>query len=177
LENIALNYKNKPFDDLIKSTTQLSIRRDMQLVGHNPEIKPILSDLLTYFNAEELLKKKFAAAQIEKARTELNQIQQKSDGLLEKLKNALENYQTFNDGFKEMTEKIVALDNKTLVDAMPENIRKQKFYDILSEISSYIFNYDFNLSEYPYLSDIMLEILNRKQPNPDANISYLLNNI
>ena len=36
------------------------------------------------------------------------------------------------------------------------------------------FNYDFKFNDFPYLSDIVLEIFKRKQPNPDADISDLL---
>jgi hypothetical protein len=46
---------------------------------------------------------------------------------------------------------------------------------VLSEISVYIFNYDFNFTYYPYLSNIVLEIIKRKQPDADADISDLLN--
>ena len=44
----------------------------------------------------------------------------------------------------------------------------------MAEISYYIFNYDFNFMDYPYLSVVVLEIIKRKAPNPDAKISDLL---
>ena len=56
---------------------------------------------------------------------------------------------------------------------IPE-IQKNKLIMILDEISLFVFNYDFNLNSYPYLSDVVLEIFKRKQPNPDAEISDLM---
>jgi hypothetical protein len=106
----------------------------------------------------------------------LNQIQRESV-LLVKLKDNLEKYQTFNDGLKEMIENIIALDGKEKVAGMSEEIKNMKFNKILSEISLYMFNYDFNLKDYPFLSDIMLEIIKLKQPNPDADLSGLLKKI
>jgi hypothetical protein len=74
----------------------------------------------------------------------------------------------------EAIEKIISIDKREVVASMEDEIQKQKFNKILSEISLYIFNYDFNFVDYPYLSDIVLEIMKRKQPNPDADITYLL---
>ena len=54
---------------------------------------------------------------------------------------------------------------------------KKKLDKILAEFSFFIFNYEFNFLDYPYLSDIILEIIKRKQPNADADISNLLNKL
>jgi DNA repair exonuclease SbcCD ATPase subunit len=172
LAKIVNSYKGKPFDDLIKSSTKPSVQHDRQLVI-DEEVKPVLSDLAKYFDAKELLAKKFDAAKIKDAQTQLNQIQQQSESL-NKLKEYIENYQTFNDGLKESIEKIIALDKKEIVSGMDEEIQKQKFHKILAELSSYIFNYDFNFMDYPYLSDIVLDIIKRKQPNADADITDIL---
>jgi peptidoglycan hydrolase CwlO-like protein len=167
------SYKGIPFEILIKSSTKLSVQRDKQLVINNEEVKPVLLDLAKYFDAQELLAKKFDAAKIKDAQTQLNQIQQQSESL-NKLKENIENYQTFTDGIKESIEKIIALDNKESVSDMPEEVQKRKFDKILAELSSYIFNYDFNFMDYPYLSDIVLDIIKRKQPNADADITDIL---
>jgi predicted transcriptional regulator len=136
-------------------------------------VKTVLSDLVKYFNAKELLEQKFDAVKIKDAQAKLSQIQQQSE-LLDKRKEYMENYQTFNDGLKESIEKIIKLDKSESVLGMDEEIQKQKFNKILAEISSYIFNYDFNFMDYPYLSDIVLEIIKRKQPNADADITNIL---
>ncbi len=103
----------------------------------------------------------------------MEQIKRES-ALLSKLKETIGNYQVFNEGLKETLGKIVVLDKAEAVSGMSKEIQRKKFDKILAEISAYIFNYDFNFSNYPYLSDIFLEIIKRKQPNPDADISDLL---
>lgn len=172
-ESIINTYKNKKFDDLIISSTKMTIERDIPLIKTDKEIKAILSDIEKYFNAKELLGMKYNTDKIKNATTQLNQINRES-GLVESLKKNIENYSLYNNGLREIIEKILALDETLNVFDMPQEIQKNKLDKILSDISSYIFNYDFNFTDYPYLSDIVLEIIKRKQPNPDADISDLL---
>ncbi len=173
LSGILNSNKQKQFDQLLKSSTRESVYRDLQLVDDSTELKSILQDLEKYFNARELLEQKFDVIQIKNAQNQLNQIKQKSE-LLDKLKETVSNYQIFNSGLEEMISNIIALDNKEEVDGMSVEIKQMKLNKILSKISPYIFNYDFNLSDYPYLSDIILEIIKRKQPDPDAKLTDLL---
>jgi hypothetical protein len=159
------------FNNLIKSSTKLSIIEcDMQLVD-KAEVKQILEDLLVYFNTEELLTKKFDAAIIKNAQTQLNQIKQKS-GLLDKLKDNIEYYQDFNNALKETIGKLVDLDKrkKAGVDA---EIQKMKFAEIVTELTKYMYDY-YDYGNYPYLYDIMLEIIKRKRADADMDISDLL---
>ncbi len=175
LGNLVDTYK-KPFDDLIESSSKESVQRDKLLVGNNVEVKLVLNDLLIYFNAKELLTKKFDAVQIKNGLTQLNQVKQKSN-FLDKLKEKVGNYQIFNDGLKEMLDEIIKIDRNFIGEGMDEETQKMKFNKIMSNFSTYIFNYDFNLSDYPYLSDIVLEIIKRKKPNADADVSDLLKKI
>ncbi|NLO69349.1 MAG: hypothetical protein GX102_00015 [Porphyromonadaceae bacterium] len=172
---IILSYK-KPFDDLIKFSSKESVQRDIQLLGNNQELTPFLDDLQLYFNAIEFLAMKFDVDQIKNAQAQLNQIKQNSV-MLDKLKGTISNYQTFNDGLKETLNKIVTLDQRESVAGMGHEIQNLKFNKILYELSGYIFNYDFNFLDYPYLSEIVLEIIKRKQPNPDADVADLLNKL
>ena len=171
LVNIVNSYKNKKIDDLIETSTKESVRRDMQLVGNNTEINLILSDLEKYFNAKELLAKKFDATQIKNAQIQLNQIKQQS-ALLDKLKENVEYYKDFYDELKKTIERLVNLDKLESADGDTE-IQKRKFQKILSELSSYMYNY-YDYENYPYLSDIVLEIIKRKRSDADANIKDLL---
>jgi hypothetical protein len=171
LANLTNYYLKNTFEVLIQSSTKQSIQKDQQLFGDKTELKSLLSDLDKYFKAKELLNKKYDPGQIQKAQNELNQIKRESE-LLSNLKNDLRLYKTYNDGLKEMLSEIVKIDadpNQT-VSGLPEEVQKLKFY----KISSYIFNYDFNLTDFPYLSDIVLEIIKRKTPSPDAEVSDLI---
>jgi hypothetical protein len=173
LANIVNSYKNPNFDDLIKSSTRESVQRDLQLAGDNPEIKQTLSDLDKYFSAKELLTKRYDEYGISNAQKQLKTVNQRSESL-DRLKENMENYGNFSKGLKETMNKIAELDGQESVSGMGEEIKKQKLNKILTEISPYIFNYDFNLSDYPYLSDILLEIIKRKLPDADADITDLL---
>lgn len=172
---IADTYKNKVFDDLIGSSTKLSIDRDLQIVGDNAEIKTVLADLRKYFDTEEILNRKYDAIQIKNALTALHQIKQQSTNL-DKLKENVEFYVHFNDALKSTIRNLVALDQKETVSGMNDEIRKNKFYKIITELSNYMYDY-YDYNNYSYLSDIVLEIIKRKKPNPDADITDLLNKL
>ena len=176
LAYIINNYKYKQFDELIESSTKQSIQRDIQIVGNNIEIKQILSEMLSYFNSTELLTKKFEVAQINKALEQLDQIIQKSM-FLEKLKENMKYYQNYNNKLKETIEKIVILDTHPTQRTFAGddiNIQELKYSKIISELANYIYHYE-DYGNYPYLSDIILDVIKRKRPpNADADISDLL---
>jgi hypothetical protein len=173
LNQLVNNYKNKSFDDLINSSNITSVQRDKQLIGNNPDIKQIIIDLETYFNAENLFSNKFDGAQVNNYISQVALIKQQSK-LVAALKDNLDNFKTFNDGLNTSIQNIIAIDKKEIVKGMSEQVVKSKLNKILSELSKYIFDYNFNFVDYPYFSDIVLEIIKRKQPNPDADISDLL---
>jgi hypothetical protein len=171
LAEVINSYKNNKFDDLILSSTKLSVQRDMQIVDNNAEVKPILSDLEKYFLAKELLSQKIVASQINDAQTKLAQIQIQSpmrDKLLENIKL----YKDFNDELKKTLEKLVDLDKRKVAAGEPE-IQTLKFNEIISELADYMYNY-YDFGNYPYLSNIILEIIKRKKPNADEDITDLL---
>ena len=176
LITILSSYKNRTFDELLKSSTKESAHINLSLAENTPDVKLILSDIEKYFIAKEMLDLKLDAVQTKSHQIQLVQIKRESS-LLNKLKEIISNYQTFNNGLKETIEKIIALDNSEAVSGMGKEIQRKKFDKILAEVSSYIFNYDFNFSDYPYLSEILLELIKRKQPNADADISDLLNKL
>ena len=116
---------------------------------------------------------KYDAVRNKDAENQRSQIKLESASL-NKLRSAIHNYQTFNEGLRDTMGKIIALDQRESVANNTKEIQSQKFNKIMAEISYFIFNYDFNFSDYPYLSEVVLEIIKRKAPNPDADISNLL---
>jgi myosin heavy subunit len=173
LANVIKTYKIQPFENLIELSTQLSVIRDEESLGVNSEVKPILEDLMKYFDAKNIFEHKYEPSKMKYAQEKLKTINQKSESI-ENINELVENYQTINEGLKEMIERIIALDNRESVIDLSKEVRNQKLNKIMTEISAFIFDYDFNFSDYPYLSEVVLEILKRKQPNPDADISDLL---
>ena len=166
-------YKSISFEELVKSSTQESIQINLQIFQNLPELKIAFTDIEKYLTASDMLKTRYNLSELNNIKNLLIQIRKESI-LFSQLKEKIGNYQTFNDGLKKTIEKIIALDNSESVYGMSKEIQKRKFEKILSELSSYIFNYDFNFSDYPYLSDVFIEIVKRKQPNPDSDITDLL---
>jgi hypothetical protein len=105
LTTIINSYKNKSFDDLLKSATKESVQRDFQLLQNQTEVKQTLYDLEKYFSAKELLDFKFDPVRITNAQNQLSLIKPES-ALVNELKKKIGNYQTFNIGFKETLENI-----------------------------------------------------------------------
>jgi len=169
-------YQTQSFDDLIASSTKQSVLRDIQFFDNNSNIYPLLSDLKLYFEAKELLENKFNASQINTALSQLKSLNRESTSL-EKLKRTLADYQIVNDALKETIEKIIKRNNDFPVDISKDDVREQVQGKIVLILSSFIFNYDFNIADYPHLSDVIFKILKRKQPNPIADISDLLNDL
>jgi len=172
LANLLNSYKIKNFDEIINVSCKQFVQRDIQLVGDTAELKTILSDLEKYFNARELLAQKFDVAQIEKAQIELKQVNRQSD-LLDELKENLVYYKNFNDGLKETMEQLVDLD-KRIVAGEDTAIQELKSRKILSELNNYMNKNYYDYGNYPYLSNIVLEIIKRKTNNVDTDITDLL---
>ncbi|AOW11015.1 hypothetical protein [Flavobacterium gilvum] len=175
LAKIINTYKGKKFDDLIVSSSKFSIERDLQLIGENNELNQIFIDLNKYFDAKSLLDNPFDGEKLKKSQIELNTIKQPSASL-DKLKIQIENYQLLDKGLRDCLINIDTIDKKETVSGMEDGIKKLKLNKIQTEISKYIFNYDFNFSDYPYLSGILFQVIKIKFPNPDQDISKLIPN-
>lgn len=165
------NYKNKKFDDLIVSSSKNSIQRDILIIDDN-DVKPILNDLIIFFEAKEILEKRYNAEQLNSTQLQLNKLKQQST-MLTVLNDNIESYLSFNNGLAECLVKIDVIDKNGPAGTNKE-VKKLKYDRILSEISMYIFEYDFNFVDYPYLSDIVSQLIKRKRTNPDADINDLI---
>lgn len=164
-------YMNKNFDELIVSTAKNTIQRDI-LILEDSNIKPILNDLIIFFEAKAIIEKKYNAEQMKNMQLQMNKLKQQSE-ILASLTENFENYEVFNNGLAECLVKIDGIDKKETVGSDKE-LKKLKYNKILSEISIYIFDYDFNFIDYPYLSEILLQLIKRKKANPDADINDLI---
>ena len=161
----------KSFDDLIRSFTELSLERDLALFVNNKTAEQKLRDMQRYFAAKKILEESYNAQTLAMIYNRLDSLQQTSD-LLDNLKTNLDDYKQCYDALEKTIVKIIEIDSSEI--ANNDEIRKFKLDRIISELSSYIFNYNINMSDFPYLSDIILEIIKRKQTNANADISDLL---
>jgi hypothetical protein len=168
---IGLTYQNTTLDNLIKSSTKQSVERDLQLTGNNTDAKKKLHDLQSYFTALQILEVKYDDQRLKNVQTSLDSIMEKSVSI-DELKKRLKFYKQYSDALKASIVKIMALDKDlTANDAKTQKSKKDDIF--LIELASYYHNYYFNYNDYPYLSDIILEIMKLKQKDANADISHL----
>jgi len=168
LNQIIQTY-NKPFDELIKNSTLKTVERDMAVVGDKTVVQQTLLSLQIYFNSELVLSEKYSEQKVEYAITQLKSIEQTE--LVLKLTDKLSKYKLCNDGLKTTIDKILEIDKKFV--ANDEYTQKTKLNDVLAEIAWYFRNYRFNFIDYPYLSEIVLEIIKLKQKDANTDIANL----
>ncbi|MCL2312736.1 MAG: hypothetical protein FWC41_09685 [Firmicutes bacterium] len=169
---IAQTY-NRPFDELIISSTKQSVERDLKLVGNNETARKKLQDLQKYFNAEQILTERYSEQKVKTVQSLIDNIEQ--SGEVKNLTDKLEKYELCNNGLKTAISKILEIDRKFV--ANDEYTQETKLQDILSVLSWYFRNYRFNFTDYPYLSDIVLEIMKLKQKDANTDIKHLLNKL
>ncbi len=176
IDTIAISYSGKNLDDILMITAGELTLRDLQMFHNQTEIKKNLFDVVRYYKAKDMLANKPDKMQVKLMEIELGQIKQKSK-LVDRMKELISSYIIFNEGFTETLEKLRTLDNNESVAKLPAEVKKKKLDKILAELSSFIFNYDFNFSDYPYHTAIFLEVVRRKLPNPDTDIADLINKL
>lgn len=167
--NLIIQTYNKPLDELIINTNIKSVERDMSIVGDKTVVQQKLLSLQKYFNSEQVLNEKYSEQRVENALTQLKSIEQTE--LVLKLIDKLSKYKLCNDGLKTTIDKILEIDKKFV--ANDEYTQKTKLNDVLAEIAWYFRNYRFNFIDYPYLSEIVLEIIKLKQKDANTDIAIL----
>jgi hypothetical protein len=172
-KQIGQLYQGNAFDDLVKCSTKQSVERDLQLVGTNAEAMKKLQDLQTYFAAKQALEEKYNEQEIKIAQSKISKITQ-SD-LVKALNDKIGKYKLCNEGLKTTIGKILDLDKKFT--ANDDYTQTKKLQEILTELSWYFRNYRFNFTDYPYLSDLVLEIMKLKQKDANADISALFSRL
>ncbi len=175
LINQLAEFYNKPFNDLITSSSIKIVERDMIIFGNNAVVKQKLLDLKKYFNSEQVLQEKYNEQNVLYA---LNQIVslEKSERV-KYLSENLNNYKLSKDGLYKSLIKIIEIDKKQFAnDDYTQNV-KMKNILIELELSSFFRNYRFNFTNYPYLTEIILEIIKLKQKDANAEIKYLIDKL
>lgn len=171
--NQIIQTYNKPFDVLVKSSTLKSVERDLVIIGDNIEVKQKLLNLQKYFTAEYVLSEKYNKQKIETAQSQISDIDKTE--LVKNLTDKLSEYTLVNNGLKTTINKILVIDKN--LDANDDYSQSEKLQKILYELAWYFRNYRFNFIDYPYISEIVLEIINLKQKDANAKIDYIIDKL
>jgi hypothetical protein len=171
LKNISKAYIEKSFDELIISTNKEIIKRDLVLLSNNNQTNTILNDLNDYYTALDVISRKYDTEKIKSALLLLTKINSKSQ-TLKVLADNLDKYADYNNYLKETLLKIINIDSVKDAGINPDR-QKSKFNEIMENISDFIYNYD-DYTQYPYLAEIVNEIISRKKDNADKPITDLL---
>ena len=163
-------YQQNTLDSLIAYSTPKSVERDLQLVGNNAEAMRKLQYLQIYFTVQQVLKQRYDEDMVKNAQEKANTIPQSY--LVKNLNDKLRTYKLSRDGLIVTIGKIIELDKKFI--ANDDHTQEAKLQDVLSKLSWYFRNYRFNFIDYPYLSDIVLEIMKQKQKDANSDVSRFL---
>lgn len=157
------------FDVLVQSTSLKTVQRDFPFV-EDATIKKKMQDLQSYFEAQQVLCEKYDEQKVVAAQSKINSLPKTN--AVKALGESLVNYKFSFDALRETINKIKERDQKFIAnDDYSENL---KMKEILAELSDYFYNYSFDFAEYPYLTGIVMEIINRKQRDVNADISDLM---
>jgi len=160
------------FDNLIKSSTRLTIERDLPLVGNDTKQK--LQNLQKYFDAQQVLSEQYNKQKANDAQKLINGIEQTE--LVVSLSKNLKDYKMYSDSLKSTIGRIFEIDQTYKANKYEKGDRTKKRSFILSELSRYFRNYH-RYVNYPYLSNIIMDIMDKKQEDPNTDISDLLNKL
>lgn len=160
-------YYDMPFDKLVMSLNIEILNRDKEIIGNDPKFSQLYSDLQKFYRANKVLSEVFNEQNVNSNLLQLENIEQTE--LVKKLKGNISKYKINRDALKETLNNIQEIDKKTT--AVDEFSKSKKLGFIMYEFSSFIYNYRFNFDDYPYLADIVLNIINKKQKDANADIS------
>lgn len=158
------------FDSLVNECTLAGVQHDMLLVT-DASTKKKMQDLLTYFRAEQVLSEKYDAQKVQFALNNLTKIMPATQAV-KILKEKLGYYKNCTSALKSMMGEIIEIDKNFSAPNEPGRDKKRK--RIMPVITSFIYNQEFEFDDYPYLGNIVLEIINRKQRDVDKSIYDLL---
>lgn len=166
-----ITFYDKPFDELQEITSKSSIQRDLVLLGSNPQVLEKLKNLQVYHESRLALAKKYDEGRVLELIKQLNALEQTS--ATKKSIELLSGYNLNSVGLHETLANLISLNSKAF-GAENDFIRNEKFADILNQLTIYFYEYEFTFNEYPYLTSIISEIIQKKQGDIDADLSYLM---
>jgi hypothetical protein len=166
-------YRDPSFSKLLLYATPGSVQRDLLIADAYESEKAVLKTLQIFFDSRKIIENPYNSQSASDAIKQMNSIPQVEEVV--KLKEKIEKYGLRTDGLKSTLNKIVELDKKYI--ANDDYTQRVKFLDILAELSWYFRNYRFEFGQYPFLSDIIVDVMKRKEIDANADIRDLLSKL
>lgn len=162
-----------PLDSLIGSHDWLNLQRDKELVTDaHSSVK--IDALVAYHKARLTFRDRYSEARVNDALLLLKNLEQ-TPRILELQKN-LTNYKLLSEKLRTKVSEIIQIDAKMAAAGDPE-YQVDKLGKVLVPLGWFIRNYKFSFQEYPYLGSLIMEIINRKEVDADADIRDILSKI
>ena len=157
---------DKPFDELVKENSLKTVLRTKAIVGDTSPIQNKLAHLEIYFRSKQLLNEKYSKSKIDSALKQLQTLQQTD--LLKNLTSLLADFKVREDDLKATLDEILKIDAK--FEANDDATHDLKFKKVLTAFIGYWVNYEINFEENPFLSEIILDIINLKFKDANSDI-------
>lgn len=171
--NVVENFFNKDFDLLAQIVNRNMLNQFGDIV-HNKSVKVKIAHLKTFVVASEALSQRYSKDIVDMSLHQLATIPTTPG--VEALRTKLNDYKLCNDALKETLLKIQNYNDKTgktFFDSDKE-IKRTK---IMTYLSDYIYNYEFNFTDYPYLAGIVIEVMNAIYRDSDTNIKGIIDKL
>ena len=164
---------NMDFDQMVQTMSSETINHYISIFKKDANLLDKLNKALIFIEARNLLNKKYDKDSIDEALSKIQNLGIKSE-LKDDLEEKLKMYGYSNDYLKQTVINIIDKDKKFYANDGDDDTTELKRWLILKEISDFIYNYSFTFDKYPYLSNIISEILDKKFNDINIDISYIL---
>jgi len=170
LDQIKLFYTQKNIEEILQTSNFEFIKKDFEIL--NDTSNTHFKNILSYYDAVKIFSEKYSEENIEKSKKILDKLHLENE-LVKSVNEKLKNYKTRQDKVKTLIENLIKFDEK--VKASESSLQVQKLSDIVYKISEYMKTFNFRFNNYPFITNIISELIERKTKDADADISDLLN--
>lgn len=169
-------YQTKTLDYLIKNSTLGSLNQDLLLIGNNAVVNKNIQDLQIYYSVKNILEEKYNEQNVNRGQVDINDINNANSEALKSVANSIRNYKTYCEGLKQTLSKIIELDDLT---ANSNDTKNLKMRQVIDEVSDYFHNYEYrhNIYNFPYLTKIIIELMDIKRQDVNGDIKHLIDKL
>ncbi len=160
--------------DLLTETVNRDMLNQYRTIVQDKAVQDRIRHLSIFLSAREALEQKYNKGNIDTRLRELATIP--ATPRVEALRTKLKDFQMCNVALKATLLDIQRY-NKDMGVAVNEKESKTKRAKIMTYLSDYIYNYEFNFTDYPYLAGIVIEVMNAFYRDSDTDINGIINKL